>query len=170
MKRLSIFIAVCMLTFFVGNTSHAQRDDHWHKQGHIGLSNSMFDTGLGLNLAVSIAYEFNPYIYLESQLSYNYVNVWSAFLNGSEFQKHDFNLLLGPRVYVLPQENNTRVYLNLLTGLNYNGIKKPDDLGLPMSMGWGLSFGGYVELQKQYTIGLAFETEGNLALKFGFYF
>lgn len=133
----------------------------------IGATATILDTGFGVHAGINPSLSLTERLSAEGQISYAYASVSASFLAGNKGQIHTVNALAGPRLYLSPAAHSTRVYINVLTGLNYT----EDDVSTVAGgeYGLGLSGGAFLAFNR-VTVGLSYETQQHTVLKAGFVF
>lgn len=133
----------------------------------IGVTSPILDNGIGFHVGLNPYVRINKRVSAEGQLSYIYTNITSSFLSGNISSVNSVNTLVGGRIYVNPEDKNTRFFLNLLIGLNY--LKETNNIGGVGEYNVGFSGGTFIELNR-VVIGLTFDTPQNLIFKLGYAF
>lgn len=163
-NRIKNSCLTCLLSV-LGFAASAQSSD-FSITPNIGLTSPVLDEGVGFHIGVNPSYYLTSWLSLEGQVSYSYTSIRSTFINGNSGEAFSVNTLAGGRVYLLPSHMLTRLYANLLLGVNYfneevNEVPQEAELGL------GASVGLYVETTK-FVFGVSYDTPENLVLKVGY--
>ena len=135
----------------------------------IGATATILDTGFGVHAGINPSLPLTERLSAEGQISYAYANVSASFLAGNKGQVHTAHALVGPRLYLSPAEHSTRVYINVLTGLNYTQADADNSAFAGGGYGLGLSGGAFLAFNR-ITVGLSYETRQHTVLKAGFVF
>lgn len=160
MKKLYLLLLLVLLVF------HANaQENRFSLMPTIGLTSTILDNGLGIHLGVNPSIRLTERISAEGQISYSFINISSSFISGNVGTVQSINTLAGGRFYFSAEDKNTRVFINLMSGLNYLR-EKENDLVKDGEFNLGFTAGAFVEV-KNITIGLSFESPQNIALKLG---
>lgn len=165
MKK-SLFLGLCAgLLLFQGQHLLAQADRFSH-QVTIGATFPLLSQGIGAHIAYVPAWSLHSFVGIQSQVSYSYTAITSAFISGATGYHHSLNLLAGPRVFLRGEAKKLRPYVFAMAGVNrvvqnYNGETDPAYLS------FGFSTGVMVEF-KPLTAGITAETPGVILLRLGY--
>jgi hypothetical protein len=163
--NMPIKALLIVVLLFSGSLANAQ-SNNFSTLTTIGISTPIVDNGNGYHLGINPSYLLSNNFSLEGQLSYLYTKISGSFLSGNEGKSNAVNALVGGRLYLTSAAKPTRLYFNLLVGINYNKEEINSIKGDGM-INAGFSAGAFVELKK-LVLGLSFDTPQNLVLKVGY--
>lgn len=156
------FLLLALFFFTSHLTIIAQKGD-FSFTPTIGLNIPILDNGIGFHIGINPAYSFSSFVAVEAQVSLGHIKGVGAFLTGESSSQTSFNVLVGPRFYLLSEEKKARPYLNLLVG----GMQNSESDYIEYTV--GASVGGFVEINN-FLLGVSAETPGNIIVKTGYVF
>lgn len=163
-KQTRPLLSLAILFISVLNT-FAQKNN-FSVTPSIGITTPVLDNGVGVLIGLNAAYRVSSFFSWEGQVSYLGTRVSSSFLTGKKGAEHATNVLAGGRLYLVPARRETRVYYNLLLGLNHAREKVANEPSRS-ELGGGISTGLYVE-KKRLVLGLSYETPQNAVIRVGY--
>lgn len=155
---------LAIILIFIGMKVNAQYEN-FSSSITVGATTSILDNGVGLHLGYNPSYALTSNFSIESQVSYLYTKISSTFISGNTGKNNAINALLGGRLYFMPAEKSTRIYINALFGANYNK-EEINNVKSKSEIIGGFSLGAFIEIKK-LLFGLSIESPSNLTLKFG---
>lgn len=132
----------------------------------VGVATPILDGGLGVHLGANPSLRLTPRLAVEGQVSYIYNRINSTFLSGNTGEGHTVNTLAGARLYLNGEGSKSRLFVNLLAGLNYTS-EQVDNRQRETYFDLGLSTGLFV-LRDRLALGLSFDSHQYLVLKIGY--
>lgn len=162
MKKPILHLAIISFIILLSFQVNAQNDFRYFAS--IGIANSALEMkGHGIHLDLSTDYPLTNHLYLDGQISYNYVHLENNWHN-AEIKNRGFNLLLGAKLYATKPHRKVRPYVNLLGGPALSK-EKSDNFDLGRDFHWGYSVGIFAEFQEKITFGLGLESRDVLFYK-----
>ena len=177
-NRYILTVFVTFLFFVNSNFGQGINKNNFKNTIYIGYPVTIFDPpDIGIYLAYNPTLMLNKYFALEFQISYAYGSYeresgWFVHNGGSI---NYVNYLWGIRLYLFNQKMKINPYINILAGGSYYVDKEyrysHDDELRTESLGTiGLSGGVYLQIYKNFNIGIAMETYPSIVFKAGFTF
>lgn len=163
---MKIIITTILCLIFFHSALHGQ-DNKLKINANLGIGTPILNGGICYHIGINPSYQITNYFSGETQVSYVFTDVNSAFLTGADSQSSAFNLLVGLRLYFTSPEKNFRPYFNCMLGGIY--VNEMNMFGNPNYFGVGYSTGLFIEYNK-ITSGITFEGEGNIIVKLGYNF
>jgi hypothetical protein len=141
----------------------------------IGYPGHIFDApNFGVHLGVHPSYHLGQIVSVEAQVSGSY----AQFERDANLFGHNggyisnFNLMIGPRIYLLKEHRKVRPYFNAYMGFGYSMTREygSDNVAYEFTDSQGtISLGAYVEVKEKFVAGLGFEgPEAAIVVKVGY--
>lgn len=140
MKKLYLFLLLVLLVIHVN-----AQENRSSLTLTIGVTATILDNGLGIHLGVNPSMRLTEKISAKGQISYSFIKISSSFISGKVGTVQSINTLVGGRFYFNAKNKNTRVFINLMSGLNYLR-EKENDLVKEGEFNLGFIAGAFVEV------------------------
>lgn len=121
-----------------------------------------FDSSHGFHLGVNMYNRNARKFSTDAQFSFNYTS--DKFTSSNRFT---VNALYGVRMYFSAQENNTRIFMNLLAGFAFRNESGDDFVENLPDIGYS---GGVFMESGHYLLGVSVDAPSNLVFKVGYRF
>ena len=163
MKSLYLILISFLSTYHL----HAQ-DNKFSILPTIGITSPFLDNGLGFHIGINPSIRLTERFSAEGQVSYIYNKISSSFISADKYLSHSVNTLLGGRFYLNSEDKKARLFINLLTSLNYNK-EEVSSMSSEDRFRLGFSTGAFVDFNN-IVIGVSYDTPANLIIKAGYSF